>query len=230
MDFNKGLPIIMLDVDMKDMYSGMEAISFVDAPATELNWNKFSNDIPHMFKKDEYKRCVTGPIMVADTPIYRYSKAIGDYYCKFTSQTIFNMMIKYFTEGKQNRVNEMHTSNRPVDNVYLVEHYFVGDRVKSELYDVKPGSSVGTFYIKDEKYWNEYIMTDKFKGFSLEGFFNEQIENMATKKIYEKMKSEVLNDRELEEFIKFRINKILDSNEPDFVKESQIKSLVNLHS
>lgn len=51
MDDKKPL-IIYLDIDENDMYSGMDAISFVDSPATEQMWHKFSvqtdtyNDYP----------------------------------------------------------------------------------------------------------------------------------------------------------------------------------------
>jgi hypothetical protein len=230
MKFEKDLPIIFLEIDMDDMSTGVDAISFVDKPATEVAWSKFNDEQKKLlFKKDEVKRCVTGPIMLADTNIYRVDDAIGEYYCRFTKSTIFNMLLKYQMDGNVHRVNEMHDSKREVKDVYLIENYIVGDRVKSNLYpDITTGSWMGTFYIDDVNYWNKVISKDNFGGFSLEGFFNENMQSMITQKIYTKMKTELLNDAELEAFIEFRIKNILNADLNEQEKEDKIKSLLNL--
>ena len=50
--------VIYLDIEENDMYSGMDAISFVDKPATDLVWNMFSvqtdtyNDYPKSAKEN----------------------------------------------------------------------------------------------------------------------------------------------------------------------------------
>ncbi len=49
--------VIYLDIEENDMYSGMDAISFVDKPATDLVWNMLSvqtdtyNDYPKSAKE-----------------------------------------------------------------------------------------------------------------------------------------------------------------------------------
>lgn len=203
--------IIYLDVNAEDMYSGMEAISFVKKPATQLKWNKFSDDdnVKHNFKSNESRRVVTGPIMLCETPIKRSSKSLGTYYVKFSEDTIFTMMKKYFKENKIHKVNENHKSNKVVPNVYLIESFIISDRVTSELYpDLPMGTWMGSFYIEDEDYWNDVIMTDEFEGFSLEGNFIENYEMSMVENTLEQVKNTLFSDQD-EEVILNKISKLL---------------------
>lgn len=186
----KNLPIVYLDINKEDDGSGMEALSYVSRPATQIEWNKFSEQAPikSLFTKKPMERIITGPIMFAETPIYRNSADIGEYYVKFSEESIKNMMIKLFKYNKHNNANEEHTSSRPVKSAVLIESYFISDRITSNLYPTLPkGSVIGSHYIEDEKYWNDVIMTDKFTGFSLEGYFIENYENDLINDIYSKI-------------------------------------------
>jgi len=199
MEKNTQLPIVYLEIEEGDMSSGVDAISFVESPATEISWEKFSAQKPLTFQKDEMKRIVTGPVMLAETPIYRYSPMLGEYYVKFSEETILSMMKKYFKDNKIHRVNENHDSKRMVDGVRMIESFIVGDRIKSELYpDLPKGTWVASFFVEDEKYWNEVIMGDKFTGFSLEGMFIENYEQSLIEETYAKIEA-VVNDNELSE-------------------------------
>ena len=76
MEENK-LPLVELTIDLQDDDTGVYAISFVDDPATEIEWYAFNKDSkPVKFASDDNKQMITAPIMLADTPIYRYSKVI----------------------------------------------------------------------------------------------------------------------------------------------------------
>lgn len=204
------LPLIFLEIDYEDMDSGVQAISFVDAPATEVSWKKFSTQ-KHLFELKEVERILTGPIMLANTPIPRFSPTIGVYNVQFTERTILSMMKKYFKENKIHMVNEQHDSKRKVDGVYMIESFIVNDRTKSELFnDLPNGTWMATFYVEDENYWNDVISKDTFTGFSLEGLFSENWENDIIEQTYSK------------------IQNILESTEVEAVKEYQIKQLLNI--
>lgn len=204
--------IIYLEIDEDDMASGMDAISFVDKPATEITWNKFNeHQKKHVFK-DQYKKVVTAPVMVAETPIYRNSPTLGEYYTKFSAETIFKMMVKYFKENKINRVNEQHNSKRIVKDAFLVESFIVGERVQSTLYpDVPEGTWMASFYIQDDNYWDNVIMKDKFGGFSLEGYFIENFEANKINKMHSQIEK-ILNECTTEEDKFERIKAILTTN------------------
>lgn len=209
--------IVYLDIDEEDMYSGMDAMSFVKTPATQIGWNTFSGkddikmktNVKHNFTSDKAKRVVTGPIMLCETPIKRSSEALGIYYVKFSEKTIFSMMTKYFKENKIHTVNENHDGTRKVSNVYLIESFIISDRVTSELYpDLPMGTWMGSYFIEDEDYWNDVILTDEFEGFSLEGHF---IENYEMSMIESKFNS---------------IETIMNSNLGDKTKTRKIKNIL----
>jgi hypothetical protein len=193
-------PIIYLDIDENDMNSGMSSLSFVDRPATNIEWQTFNDD--YYFKKNEIQRLITSPVMLAETPILRHSDIFGQYYVKFSKQAIFNMMKKYFKENKIHRVNEQHNSKRQVNNVYMVESFIVGDKVTSNLFNnIADGSWVATFFVEDELYWEDNIMNGDFNGFSLEGNFTEQYEADMINKLFSEIQevsfSTLLDDEKI---------------------------------
>jgi hypothetical protein len=174
MDTYKGKPVVYLDVD-SDLESrfAMDAVALVDKPATELEMFTFAKETTYQFKTiDTTKRMFTAVVMLADTPIERYDKRVGTYYTVFTPQAIEKMMKKYFMQNKIHQVNEMHQGSRFIDNVYMVESYQLTDRVESKLFDVPKGSWIATFYVEDEAYWEENIVSGKYSGISLEGSFD----------------------------------------------------------
>lgn len=208
MEFKENkLPIIYLDIDYNDQDTGVNAISFVDAPATEIMWEKFNT--VQRFEKNKAKRVVTGPVMLAETPIKRISPTIGEYFVKFSKATIFDMMKKYFKQNKIHTVNEDHNPKRVVNNVIMIESFIVGDRIKSELYpDLPEGTWMASFFIESEDYWNDVIMSDEFAGFSLEGMFSERMEEEVIEETYNAIE-EILNSNISEEEKYEKINKIL---------------------
>jgi hypothetical protein len=190
-----GEPVVYLEINEENDESGMNAISFVETPATLTKWFKFNDiekEITFNFEKDEMKRVVTGPVMLAETPIKRIDDNGNFYWVKFSADTIFKMRNKYFKENKIHNINENHNQNAEVDGVYMVESFIVDEKTKTNLYpDLEVGTWMASFYVEDEKYWNDVIMNDKFNGFSLEGNFKP---TYGEKKKKEKMnKMEILN-------------------------------------
>ena len=53
---NKNLPLVELTVDLEDENTGVYAISFVDNPATEVDWYAFDSKKPHKFDSDDTKQ------------------------------------------------------------------------------------------------------------------------------------------------------------------------------
>lgn len=171
-----GLPVYQLEIDETDK-TGMTAIALVDSPATEINWMKFDKQIePIKFAKNKDKRLITAPIMLADTPIYRFDRN-GEYYVVFTPEQIELMSIKFFVKGNNVNVNEMHNQSDVVKNLHLVENWFVRNPENDASNEmgfkgITKGTVMGTYYVEDEQYWNEKVLSEEFKGFSLEGDFN----------------------------------------------------------
>jgi hypothetical protein len=195
MELYNNAPLIYLNVD-EDLESPykMEALALVDQPATEMEWFAFSAEPTYEFASiNKEQRMITAPVMLADTPIERYNKRVGKYYTAFTPQSIMKMMKRYFVENRQNNINEMHNGSRVVDGVYMVESFIVDERNQSTLFEVKPGSWIATLYVEDEKYWEENIMSGKFKGISLEGRFDPM---MTAEQTYGKMDEFIISPRQ----------------------------------
>ena len=200
MEYLNGLPVIYLDInlDLEDS-SGMGAISFVDNPATQTLWTTYSESEFHFAEvRNEEKRMITAPVMLADTPIIRYHESIGKFWTKFNANTIEKMMMKYFMSNQIHNVNEMHNGYRVVDNVYMIESYIVSDKVESKLYpNIPRGSWIATFYIDCQEYWDNNIKTGKFKGISLEGGFIQKTDDYQYAAIEAIISNESLNEEEV---------------------------------
>lgn len=175
-------PIIYFDVK-EDGNTGMSTMAFVDNPATQIEWQMFSRE--EAFARNDMKRIVTGPVMLAETPIPRFDKSIGKFYCKFTAESIFNMQKKYHMQNLQNNVNEAHLKYEVVDGVFMIESYIITEDLKHSKFKIPKGSWMASYFIEDEKYWNEKILTGEFKGLSLEGKFDVVEEEELLKAKYE---------------------------------------------
>jgi hypothetical protein len=72
------LPVYKLVVNEFKDDSGVDFVSFVDYPAIEEDFFAFSKDFK--FKADPERRIVTGAMMVADKPIYRFDEQTQEEY------------------------------------------------------------------------------------------------------------------------------------------------------
>lgn len=168
----KKLPIFKLVIDPMDD-TGVSFVSLVDEPAIERAWMAFSK--PTQFKANAtQKQMVSGPLMVADLPIYRQDPKMGDYYVMFDSQTIEAIVLKFFRTGAQKNVNLMH--DKKVDGVYMFESWIVnkamGKGVPTGFEELPDGSWFGTFKVDNREVWDKFIKDGIFTGFSVEGLFD----------------------------------------------------------
>ena len=164
-----GLPIY--EDLITDEGCGMLRISLVDLPAVESDFQKFGK-VALVKMADEERRLIVGCVMRADFPIYRRDSERGEYYTRFSKETIRTMAEKYLAENRQNRVNLMH-GGEEVRGVQMVQ-LFIKDTERgiapSGFEDIEEGSLFAEFKIHDENIWN-WIREGILRGFSLEGFF-----------------------------------------------------------
>lgn len=162
--------MIVYKVTLEAETDGMDAISFVLKPATEQNFLVFSEELKLSLNEEE--RLVSGVVMLADTPIPRYSPTDGEYSILFEQQVIKEMMIKYSKNNLLNSVNIEHTGEKK-DGVFLIESYIYNSERNIAPKDIKAteGSWIATFKVENEEVWQQ-IKEGKIKGFSLEGIFS----------------------------------------------------------
>lgn len=148
-------------------WGGDEGIAWAQRKLKQIDRQSFAI-------QNEDERIITGPIMVANKPIYRNDDN-GEYYVVFTPDTIKKIAQKFFKKGYQNNVNLMHDDGNVVSGVTMFESWITDDKrgikAMAGFEDVPNGSWFGSFKVDNEQVWND-IKDGKFKGFSVEGVFN----------------------------------------------------------
>ena len=154
--------------DRKKYFEEAELPSILD-----LKKNKFASQLAE-------KQMLVGPLMTPNKLIPRVDNITGEEYeVFFSADTIEKIAYKMMQDKLLDKVNIEHDEKQPVNDVYLVETWIVKDpeHDKSTLYGFKPitGQWFGIYRIGDGRVWNEYVKTGKVKGFSVEGFFYNNI-------------------------------------------------------
>ena len=168
------LPVYLLDIseDMNDD-AEVDYVALVDRPAIQKNWNAFKNQ-QRFEVVSEDKHIISGPLMLADVPIFRSDATYGDYYVVFSKDTIFKIAQKFFKRGYQSNVNLMHSPDQQVEGVTMFESFITdasrGIQPMKGFEDAPDGSWFGSFKVENESVWND-VKDGKFKGFSVEGLF-----------------------------------------------------------
>jgi hypothetical protein len=170
------LPIYELRIDTEDeSMVEVDFVSLVDKPAIGRSFLAFADQQKQNFAiQDEDERIISGPLMLADSPIYRNDDR-GEYYVMFTKDTIKEIAQKFFRKGYQNNVNLMHDDGQMLTGLTMFESFITdekrGIRPMKAFADVPDGSWFGSFKVDNEGAWN-LIKDGKVKGFSIEGVFN----------------------------------------------------------
>lgn len=174
------LPIYNCIIDeTEDDQTGIFAISFVDCPANEVDFVALRQDAGKiLLNRDSKKQILTGVVLKPDQLIYRNSPESGDYYIRFSAEQIEKIAQKMMRTGVALH-NTSHQHRSPLSGNYLTELWIVEDpntdKSKALGFENLPkGTLMCSYKVEDSAYWEKEIMTGHVKGFSLEGFFNQQ--------------------------------------------------------
>ena len=112
----------------------------------------------------------------------------------------------YLRNGYQNNSTLEH--DQALKGLTLVESWIVEDEVqdKSRKYglNVPVGTWMGAVKVNNEEIWQEYVKTNKVKGFSIEGYFADKME---------RPKESIKEDLSIEDKIINEIKNILTSQD-----------------
>ena len=168
-------------LDESAIANGVDAISLVADPAIKANWVALSAEEvktaePYEVKfsvVDGEKRIVLGAVLIPDKPILRTDKTGKPYHIFFGSDTIRKTSELFLKRGYQNSATLEHSVK--LQGTTVVESWIVDDpnMDKSKLYNL--GATAGTWVVgmkvDNDEVWNDYVKTQKVKGFSIEGWF-----------------------------------------------------------
>lgn len=186
------IPVYDISIDLNDNETMMSCISLVTDPAVEVDFLAFDKDKkPMSFSiTDEDKHCITGVAIRANALIYRYSPMMGEYYVRFTPETIENIVFKYSKMNLWNSVSLEHSGENITDAI-MVEYFIKGNGKNPEGFeDVEDGSLFVTYKITNDELWNTIKNSDEINGFSIE-IYSDLIPT-------EEYVEEEVNDEELE--------------------------------
>ena len=195
------MKIIELILDEDEMETGIEAISIVENPAIESDFVALKDQEIKLAEVDAEKRILMGALLIPNKPIYRNGDE-GEYYIYFSKDTVCKASQMFLQNGNQSNSTLEH--NKPLNGLTLVESWIVeSEQDKSRHYglNVPVGTWMGAVKVNNSKIWEQYVKTKKVKGFSIEGYFADKMEQ--TKKVDKK---DMEKDMELE--AKALLNKI----------------------
>ena len=187
------MKIIELILDEEEFDTGVDAISIVESPAIESDFVALKNQEIKLAEVDKEKKILMGALLIPDKPIYRNGSE-GEYYIFFSKDTIVKASQMFLQNGNQSRSTLEHA--QALNGLTLVESWIVEDKAKDKtaLYglDVPVGTWMGSVKVNNEDVWNEYVKTNKVKGFSIEGYFADKME-APKEAIEEQMAEQLLN-------------------------------------
>lgn len=185
MDKKNKRPVYELFID-GDVFE-VDRISIVSEPAVERNFLAFNkaDDTPKQLfnlQEDDYME-VLGVAMVCDTLIPRvhpFTKEVYDVY--FSKETIRKISQNFFYKGYQHSVNLQHM-DIPV-NAVVFQSYIVNTELDMNtpkgIQPVPDGSWIVGMKLSiddqaDAKIWDSIKNKKVFQGFSIEGYFIDQL-------------------------------------------------------
>ena len=187
------MKIIELILDEEEFDTGVDAISIVENPAIESDFVALKNQEIKLAEVDKEKKILMGALLIPNKPIYRNGSE-GEYYIYFSKETIVKASQMFLQNGKQSNSTLEHS--KALNGLTLVESWLVEDDVmdKSRKYglDVPVGTWMGSVKVNNDDVWNEYVKTNKVRGFSIEGFFADKME-APKEAIEEQMAEQLLN-------------------------------------
>lgn len=166
------LEIFELGIDEADFSGGISAISIVDNPAIEENYQVFNSHFK--FNLDSDRKIISGPAMIPEKLIYRNENG-KEFFVKFSAETIQKMCERYMSNGNNTKVNVMHTSAIAVDS--FVFESFISDKSRGVnpmkgFENLPDGTWFISVKINCDKTWAA-IKDNTLRGFSVEGFFGQ---------------------------------------------------------
>ena len=205
------VPVYKLTINEDDINSGVDFVALVDSPAILRNFLAFSKH--EKFIANEEKRVVTGPLMIPEIPIYRRDEG-GEFYVVFGRETIYQIAQKFMKELRNDKVNQMHQPDQKVQGVYMFESFIIdskrGINTPKGFEHLPDGTWFGSYKIDNEEVWQQ-VKSGTFNGFSVEGFFDMNMERVTDDALLTKV-IDVIKDGKVNKSNQVTLNSMTKEN------------------
>jgi hypothetical protein len=136
----------------------------------------------------EEQQILVGPCMIPSMKILRVDEDGQKYFVKFSPETIKEIALKYFKEGRVHELNTDHEENTA--GAYIFESWLVetvDDKANTLYgYNVPIGSWMISVKVEDAETWAR-VKAGELRGFSIEGILVD-LEELESFKTYERIK------------------------------------------
>lgn len=173
--------IVEMVVDEANEDGGVFAISLVNEPAIEEDFIALSKQHEIKFEAaSEEKRLLVGPALIPNKTVFRKGEGedVDDYYIFFSKDTIRQASQLFFKRKQQDQATFEH--RMAVEGVTVVESWIIEDseKDKSAVYGMNypAGTWMVAMKVDNEEIWNEAVKSGEVKGFSIEGYFTEKLQ------------------------------------------------------
>ena len=178
------MKIIELIIDEEAELFGIDAISIVSKPAIESSFLALNEQKLTLTEADPDKRILIGAALIPDKMIYRHNGE-EEFHVYFSKKTIRRAMELFFKFGNQGNTTLEH--EHKLNGLNVVESWIVDDPQmdKSKLYglDVPKGTWMVSVKVDNDAIWQDWVKSDKVKGFSIEGYFIDKMQQENRSKL-----------------------------------------------
>ena len=187
------LDIFELFIDEENEWGGIEAISIVENPAIEEDFIALKSQQVKLAEVDNEKRILMGAALIPNKKIYRRNKE-QEYYIHFSEETVRKASQLFLSRGKQNNSTLEHDVE--LGGLSVVESWIIEDEVHDKSRKYNLNMPIGTWMVavkvNNDEVWEEFVKTEKVKGFSIEGFFSDKKSNAPKESVEEELSAEDL--------------------------------------
>jgi len=177
---------IELYIDEENEFSGIEAISVVENPAIEEDFIALKKQQVKLAEVDKEKRILMGAALVPNKKIYR-TNGEDEYNIFFSEDTVRKASELFLSRGKQNNSTLEHDVK--LNGLSVVESWIIEDKKKDKSrkygFDLPIGTWMVSVKVKNDEIWNDFVKEGKVKGFSIEGFFADKLDDRPRESVEE---------------------------------------------
>lgn len=177
---------IELYIDEENEFSGIEAISVVENPAIEEDFIALKKQQVQLAEVDKEKRILMGAALVPNKKIYR-TNGEDEYNIFFSEDTVRKASELFLSRGKQNNSTLEHDVK--LNGLSVVESWIIEDKKKDKSkkygFDLPIGTWMVSVKVNNDEIWNDFVKEGKVKGFSIEGFFADKLDDRPRESVEE---------------------------------------------
>ena len=177
---------IELYIDEENEFSGIEAISVVENPAIEEDFIALKKQQVQLAEVDKEKRILMGAALIPNKKIYR-TNGEDEYNIFFSEDTVRKASELFLSRGKQNNSTLEHDVK--LNGLSVVESWIIEDKKKDKSkkygFDLPVGTWMVSVKVNNDEIWNDFVKEGKVKGFSIEGFFADKLDDRPRESVEE---------------------------------------------